>query len=450
MVLRQRERARRIIRLLLVAGSVAMFGLLIAAAILLEATESCRFPRSQLVEEFTYEIDTSRTSMEYIYTSGKRNTIRGGRIKNIFLSQAFGTYTVRADPEALLSEVRFEVSNRARDKYFLPRMTEFRAERILETRTVDGVNFTEPLFNVFLLSNTSNSLYGSHSCKRADVTIIVPSACLLDETRLDIAVAKGHIKTEGDVSGANFDTITLKNDVGDITAHNLQALRVNLNTSEGTLDAKNVSAHFLFLLTRSDGGLIKAEDVKLFSADDKDSCRVVTTYKEGFPRIEKYARNTVECDQELGKLTVDSRGAENGGRPAVSLSRVAGGNIEQKIRLGHTAIRLKACYDFYGYFNISSPFGRKTVNTLLKPLTVLEQIEEQDERLVFDVNSTSTGTPLWLELLQRTSEWTYGRIHCPVNLLPSDERLFQLNVQTEVTGDITLDVIEPRLGWDGT
>jgi hypothetical protein len=75
---------------------------------------------------------------------------------------------------------------------------------------------------VMLLSNTSNNLYGEVSCRRADVTVTIPSACLLDESKLEIRVQKGHIRTGGDLTAANFDTITLSNDIGEILAHNLQ------------------------------------------------------------------------------------------------------------------------------------------------------------------------------------------------------------------------------------
>ena len=65
-------------------------------------------------------------------------------------------------------------------------------------------------------------MYGDHSCKRADVTVVVPSACLLDESKLDIKVIKGHIRTLGDVSQANFDTVTMANEVGQIVVQNMQ------------------------------------------------------------------------------------------------------------------------------------------------------------------------------------------------------------------------------------
>lgn len=67
-------------------------------------------------------------------------------------------------------------------------------------------------------------------------------------------------------------------------------------------------------------------------------------------RKEEYALETVECDQELGRITLDSIGAENAGQPAIDISRIAGGDISHRIRLGHTAVRLKACYDVHGTY----------------------------------------------------------------------------------------------------
>jgi hypothetical protein len=64
----------------------------------------------------------------------------------------------------------------------------------------------------------------------------------------------------------------------------LQGYRINLNTSSGTLEARNISAHYLFLLSRNDGGIVRASNVSLYSGDNKNDCNVTTLYRQGYPR----------------------------------------------------------------------------------------------------------------------------------------------------------------------
>mmetsp|Transcript_25 Transcript_25/g.73 ORF Transcript_25/g.73 Transcript_25/m.73 type:complete len:504 (-) Transcript_25:242-1753(-) len=450
-ILRQKERLRRVVRFILLLGSVTMIACIITGAVLLEAAESCRFPRFEYTETLSYRIQTDKATLDNIYRSGKLVTLAGGSVKTIFLSQDFGTYTIRADPDPDLTEIVFVVKNRAKDRYFLPRTTQLSAEFVLDVKEISPeYNISKPAFNVFLHSNTSNELYGPRACRRADVTIVVPTACLLDESKLDIRVTKGHIRSEGaGTEQANFDTLTLSNEVGDINAHNLQGYRVNLETSSGTLNAQNISAHYLFMLSKSNGGIIKATNVTLYSGDIKTSCKPVVTTKPGFPTDDpQYQSTNIVCEKEVGKMTVDSRGAENGGFPAIELSRIAGGDVSHKLRLGHTKIRLKACYDFHGTFNISSVFGTKTVVAMSKPLTALEQLlERSQEEDVYITNSNTSDTPPWLEIIKRTPTWTHGQIYCPLGL--EGEQPFNLEAFTNVTGNIMLEILEPRLGWNG-
>jgi len=50
--------------------------------------------------------------------------LTGGQIRTLNISQEYGTYRIVADDDESLSEVRFEVCNRAREKYSLTRMTQ--------------------------------------------------------------------------------------------------------------------------------------------------------------------------------------------------------------------------------------------------------------------------------------------------------------------------------------
>eukprot|EP00959_Pyramimonas_sp_CCMP1952_P435187 9112600-Pyramimonas_sp.AAC.1 len=56
--------------------------------------------------------------------------IKGGQLHMLNISQDYGTYRVVADNDPTLSVVKFEVCNRAQDKFWLNRMSSLRAENV--------------------------------------------------------------------------------------------------------------------------------------------------------------------------------------------------------------------------------------------------------------------------------------------------------------------------------
>ena len=349
---------QRLLRYALLFGGVSIFVLIVVGVILLEQAESCRFPRHLLKEEYRYKIDLKQPFLAERFRAGKTAEITGPKLQTIYLDQEYGTYTVLTDSTPSLSDVVFRVENRAKEKFYLPRMTAMSAELIDHNTTVGDEVRVEKRANLFINSTTSNEQSGNVTCRRADVTIVIPSACLLEDSTLNIKVMKGHITTKG-LNKANFDTLRFENDEGNIEAHETQSYRADLVTKRGVLDARNVTAHYMLMATSEDGGVIAARDVTLFSGDDGATCRTNVTYPKGFPRTAKYAKKVVTCDQEEGTLTVDSTGAENGGHPAIELERVVGGHISSKIKVGHTRATVKACADVTGNFTITAPFGKR-------------------------------------------------------------------------------------------
>jgi|AntAceMinimDraft_5_1070358.scaffolds.fasta_scaffold07768_4 hypothetical protein len=214
----------------------------------------------------------------------------------------------------------------------------------VEVKGDDGVKRWRT--NLRIDSVTSNEMTGPVTCRRADVTIYVPTACLLDETKLMVRVEYGDVVVR-DIKNSTVNTISLENNKGDINVLGLMGERVNLNTTRGKVDAVNVTAHHLFLLAQEEGGTIYARHLTLTDGEDRKSCRNNTFYLPGFPQEPVYLRNEVVCDRVAGELTIDARGSEG---DIVEIDRVVGGNINHFNKIGNTNIRLMACYDFVGEF----------------------------------------------------------------------------------------------------
>jgi hypothetical protein len=87
-------------------------------------------------------------------------------------------------------QIRFEVCNRARDKYSLPRMTQLTARNVEFSK---GLGLAPQWYtDVQLLSQSCGSQRDcgakSGGCQRADVTVFVPTTCMFEDTRLHVQV----------------------------------------------------------------------------------------------------------------------------------------------------------------------------------------------------------------------------------------------------------------------
>ena len=367
-----KKRFQRFLRRFLNFLGLGVFVLLLVGAVMLEQAESCRFPRYELEEEFRYRIDIE-SQKDVVFTRGTKIVYaRAGQIDQLTLEQEYGTYKIIADPDPELDTIVFKVRNRARNKGLLKRMTKFSIDTEYreiyddETKRFERKAYTD----VLLYSSTSESSYGEVSCARSDIEVVIPTACLLDETKMKVNVTKGSIHSTG-LAGGTFDTVTLMNDKGPISADGLSAYRANLNSSVGTITIANSTSHYLLLLIRGDGGLIDGKNLTMYPAPPspeseaaKTLCRNVTRRMPG-----EGDRTWVElvCDNEEGNLTVDSKGAENGGFPAITLDRVTGGNIYHKIKVGHTFMRVMSCYDFAGSYKMLSAAGNAILKVMAPP-----------------------------------------------------------------------------------
>ena len=323
----------------------------------------------------------------------------GPKIDVLSIEQNFGTVKFVENSDVTANEIVFRVRNRAADKYFLTRITSLLVS-LGQKELLVGKEASELRANVTLASLTSNRLSGDVKCRRADVEVEVPTACLLDETKLVANVTKGHIRSR-DLSAANFETVQVSdegdegkwrkriffplslslslslscsaqpdskslhpspsprssccggftraqsqkmlNKVGDIEANDLHAFKIELNTSTGTITTNNTACHTMRVNTDEDrdGAILKIHNVTLFEGDNKNLCQEAVDYAPGFPQTKEYEVRTLKCETEPGVLVIDSKGAENGGRPAVVLGRIKGGNVKHKIKVGHTRLQVR-------------------------------------------------------------------------------------------------------------
>ena len=355
-----------------------------------------RYPRNTKAEEFRYEIDFGATSLQKIARDGKIKKVVGPKIDVLSIEQNFGTVKFVENSDVTANEIVFRVRNRAADKYFLTRITSLLVS-LGQKELLVGKEASELRANVTLASLTSNRLSGDVKCRRADVEVEVPTACLLDETKLVANVTKGHIRSR-DLSAANFETVQVSdegdeggkgfsslspslalslscsaqsdskslhsspsprssccggstraqsqkmlNKVGDIEANDLHAFKIELNTSTGTITTNNTACHTMRVNTDEDrdGAILKIHNVTLFEGDNKNLCQEAVDYAPGFPQTKEYEVRTLKCETEPGVLVIDSKGAENGGRPAVVLGRIKGGNVKHKIKVGHTRLQVR-------------------------------------------------------------------------------------------------------------
>lgn len=278
------------------------------------------------------------------------------------------------DPEE--NKVVFQVCNRAKSKGPLKRTSYIRAEIVQEVGADGAMQW---MTDVFLESKTSNKQSGDSSWRRADVTVTIPTACLLDETNLMLNVSKGDILVR-DTMSASFKLMDMYNIKGDLDVEAAQAFRMNLNTSTGYMKANNVSAHYLYLIGTGEGSTLKSTNVTLYSGDNSTSCQNVTTYAAGYPEIPKYATTTVVCDQEPGVATIDVKGSEG---KIIDMDGHSGGVTTHKIKVGDTYLRVMACIKFSGTFKIKTDFGVARVG--------MEKSEEQiamDARSLFGLDLT--------------------------------------------------------------
>eukprot|EP00899_Mesostigma_viride_P009185 jgi/Mesvir1/18268/Mv09537-RA.1 len=422
---RHLSRPRKVLKYSIVTVIAIVIAIVIVAAILLRRVEVCRFPNHARREDFRYTIRMGLTNVVEPQLDGsKLVAATGGQLDKITLLIGYGSVEVVADPDPERQDILIQVTNRAKDKGRLGGMSTMTVST-LEVPIL-GSTATDTKFNLTLVADTSNSLTGASSCQRADVRVVVPSTCLMEETELFVEVAMGDITTSG-LRDAPFRIITLKNEQGSIRGHELQAERLNLNTSDGTLDARAVTAHQLFMLSRREGK-IRAKDVRLMAGSEPTSCRARFEVQPGFP---EYSIQSVVCDQVLGTLTVDSRGREG---TAVQLEGVSGGHITSRVRVGETKMKLTACDGFRGNYTLMGKFSTKEIQ--------LKNPRSDDEG---DPVVTVTREPGANHTLSGTLQCP--GIVLPPNVLPqtpaSAIEEFALFAESITTGDITIEITVP-------
>ena len=438
---KHRQRVHKFIGFTTLGVSVVMLSLILASIILVVQVEYCRYPRHSKMEEYRYEIKFDATELKKLARDGKIKKVIGPRIDELRIEQFFGTVKFVENADIAANEIVFRVNNRAADKYFLTRIAKLRVT-LGEVPLLVGKETSELRANVTLEAKTSNSLSGEYKCRRADIEVEVPTACLLDETKLFANVTKGHI-TSTNLSAANFETITMANEVGDITANDLHAFKVELNTSTGTITTNNTACHSMRVNTDEDkdGALLYISNVTLFEGDNKTACVESLDYAPGFPQTPEYQIKTLKCETAPGVLVIDSKGAENAGKPAITLGRIKGGNVKQKIKVGHTRLQIMGCLDFIGDYILKTSAGAISIN---------EKINKYKNTGFSRVALNQMNSLISLNTSISSSKTKYGSI-CKNQTIDTavggESRITNqtIEIEAEVTGDIYFDVYPPYI-----
>ena len=108
-----REKAAAFMRILAIVTILVIFGLLAYGSVELIEAERCRFPSNVQTEEFRYKIDNLVAAPRVETINGKNAFATGAKLDTIRLSQGFGTYTVLANKNPLVTDVVIIVENRA-------------------------------------------------------------------------------------------------------------------------------------------------------------------------------------------------------------------------------------------------------------------------------------------------------------------------------------------------
>ena len=367
---RRVARTRAIVSYTFVAMGVAALMLTLAGSMLLLRSEACRNPKFTYYEEFRYRIDTETPpgGDTRLYAGSKLAFVRGGLIRHLNLTQQFGKYTIVGNDDPEEDELVIRITNRAASKADLKRLTVVDVQEVNVTDSATGVNSSK--WDIQVRSNTGAALSGETSCRRADIQVVVPTTCLLDETSVLMNVTTGPLLA-ANLSKGSFERLTLYNGEGTIKAVDTASYRLDLDTLAGSIDADGLTAHTVFLLARGGDVGITARNVHLYGGEDKASCRVCPG-GDRCPAVQELKGYQpppeIVCDEENGKLTVDSEGGDFGLAPVVKLGRVTGGDASVIVRTGHIEAYLMACYDFAGNYTLTSTGGHTGVQVHIEPV----------------------------------------------------------------------------------
>lgn len=231
--------------------------------------------------------------------------------------------------------------------------------------------------------------------------------------------------------------------------------KLQFKTGDGTVDAKKLSGHEIFVLGKQDNAVLSVEEVRLESGDR--NCKEGVEYKEGFPKTPEYATPVMVCEKVFGTLTIDSEGAENGGKPAVTVKEVYSGNLNVSVRVGNVEIEQTACTTFVGEYEIRTAAGKlgigvqeATVGTY--PLLLDGSAEDvKVERSAAEQRAiTRPDEPFffWDEYATESSKVKRGEICKGYAGVPA-EPVINMTVKAVTTGNVSVKVNEAFLDKDG-
>lgn len=469
---RQRERIQRWISILMCIFGIILVAIIVVGAVFLQMAELCRYPINSLGENYSYTIDLYQTPALTAYdpiakqwvspvdlpADVKITQLRGGRIRNITLDSGYGSYVIKASTGSDDNTIKIFVDNRSKQgsRKALESITTMKVTPVKVMQGVGKEQKEETWYDLDILSKTNNKNSGPSPCTRADIVVTIPAACLLDETNLEIKAPKSQILMESSVFDATLKNFRMTQDIGWIEVNGMSANRGDLSTGNGKITADKVSAHVLLLEGKADGAVIEARNVSLFSSDT--DCKTVSVYAPGFPEEEAYRTDVIKCAVEAGKLTVESEGAENGGKPALVLDNIRGGSIITSLRLGKTLLKTQACVGFVGTYNLVTNAGKTVVNKVAGPTNALLVMPTTNKTTIAPAAGTVEESK-WLED-KRASAPDYpwpdpwwvknGRTGSICMNFTGYQREQgenrEMKLEARYIGDITVDVTEPYIG----
>ena len=168
------------------------------------------------------------------------------------------------------------------------------------------------------------------------------------------------------VSQANVKQLNVQNSDGPITVAGAVGEKLVFQTGNGTINATNMSGHQIFLSGTKDGALVFVSDVHLETGDA--NCKEGVVYQPGFPQTAQYGTAVMLCDKVPGTLTIDTQGADNGGKPALTISQVYAGNITAYIKVGNVEFTQTACTTYVGDYDLKTASGTLAINVDQAPV----------------------------------------------------------------------------------
>ncbi len=175
--------------------------------------------------------------------------------------------------------------------------------------------------------------------------------------------------------GENFDTISIKNDSGDITLDDLIAEKLTIQDSFGNITAKKLNVKEAGIQVESGDITINEVEAEQFTVEDSFGMvnvrnavvveRIVASVESGDIEFENMDANDIQLDTSFGNieggtLTADTLALEVESGDC-EIKDLSGGTAEVNLQFGNVDMGLRETVDAYSV-KVNSEFGAIEVN----------------------------------------------------------------------------------------